>query len=283
LPIIKSKVLVLKSIQTYLSKVNFFIAYFGEHKKVIEITDFEITDFLNHCEKELNWSGVTYNSARISLNNYFKFLKINKYVLLNPVTDTETRKEIGTELHQVFSEEDFNKVMLWLKENDAYCLLFVRMIYYTCIRPKELRYLQVKHIDLKRNIITVPAVVSKNKKALPVNIDNSLRIELYKLNLSQYPEDYYLLGSTADIISNSKIGENTPYNRFQKCLLKTGLLNKNYTMYSFKHLSNVKKFKAGWTIAEICSANRHSSLVETETYLKDLIKFVQNDKAIPRI
>lgn len=39
----------------------------------------------------------------------------------------------------------------------------------------------------------------------------------------------------------------------------------------FKHLSNVRKFRAGWTLAEICSANRHGSLSETETYLKELL------------
>ena len=58
-------------------------------------------------------------------------------------------------------------------------------------------------------------------------------------------------------------------------------MDNNYTLYSFKHLSNVRKFRAGWTLAEICSANRHGSLSETETYLKELLKFVRSDKAIP--
>jgi integrase len=272
-----------KSIQTYLSKVNYFIDHVGGNKKVIEITDFEITEFLNSYERDKNWTGVTYNLARISLNNYFKFLKTNKYIPVNPVTDTETRKEIPTESHEVFSDNDFIKIMEWLKANDEYCLLFVRMIYYTCIRPKELRELQLRHIDLNTDTITVPASISKNKKSMPVNIDSMLKFELEKLNINKYPNHYYLFGSTEKIIGKTKIGENTPYNRFQRCLEALSLLNKNYTMYSFKHLSNVNKFKAGWTIAEICTANRHSSLVETETYLKHLLKFVKTDKAIPPI
>ena len=79
------------------------------------------------------------------------------------------------------------------------------------------------------------------------------------------------------------IGENKPYNRFQKCLKQLELTGKNYTLYSFKHLSNVRKYIAGWTIAEICAANRHSSLVETETYLKDLMKFIPVTKPVPII
>ncbi|RNL55559.1 hypothetical protein D7004_04415 [Pedobacter jejuensis] len=272
-----------KSIQSYLSKVKMFINYYSEHKKVTEITDYEITHFLDHHEQTEKWMGVTYNNARISLNNYFRYLKKNKYIEINPVTDTETRRKLATESHQVFSDADFKSIMDWLQVNDPYCLLFVRMIYYTCIRPKELRYLQLKFINLETNTITIPASIAKNKKSLPVHIDVSLRKELDKLAIPKYPREYYLLGSPETIIAEQKIGENTPYDRFQKCLKALKLKDKNYTLYSFKHFSNVKKFKAGWTLAEICSANRHSSLVETETYLKDLLKFVQSDKLIPAI
>jgi len=272
-----------KSIQSYLSKVTQFMRYHGAGKKINQITDYEVTTFLNHMEKEGRWVGATYNNSRIALYNYFKYLKKNKYLSINPVEDTETRTILATESHQVFSDKDFKTIMNWLEANDPYCLLFVRTIYYTCIRPKELRYLKLKYIDLKKNIITIPATVAKNKKALPVNIDRSLRSELDKLNLSQYPNEYFLFGSVITIVGENRTGENTPYNRFQKCLRETKLLGKNYTLYSFKHFSNVQKFKAGWTLAEICSANRHSSLVETETYLKDLLKFVQTKKVIPKI
>ena len=272
-----------KSVQSYLSKVNQFVEYYGGDTKVSEISDYEINEFLQFMEKEKKWSGVTYNSSRIILNNYFRYLKSNKYISVNPVTDVETRTKMATESHQVFSDKDFKIIMKWLEEHDRYCMFFVKMIYYTCIRPKELRFLQLRHIDLKQKVITVPASISKNKKSIPISIDASLASELKSMKLASYPESNYLLGSTSSIIGEKRIGENTPYNRFQKCLTANKLLNKNYTLYSFKHFSNVKKFKAGWTLAEICAANRHGSLVETETYLKDLLKFVKNDKKIPKI
>ena len=270
-----------KSLQTYTSKLNFFTEYWGADKKVNELGEYEVIQFLNEYERSKKWTGVTYNTARIVLNNFFRFLKINKYIEVNPVTDVETRRELKTELHQVLTPADLTKVLNWLEKHDPYALLFVRMIYYTCIRPKELRYLQLKHIDLLNNTITVPATVAKNKKAMPVHIDPSLRKELVNLTLHDYPEDYYLFGSTDNIVGPHRIGENTPYNRFHKCLLETGLLNKNYTLYSIKHLSNVKKANAGWTIGSISAANRHSSVSETETYIKDLLKIVPTDLIIP--
>ena len=111
----------------------------------------------------------------------------------------------------------------------------------------------------------------------------SLRTELDKLQIEKFDKEYFLLGSATTLISQKMCAENYAYNSFKKCLEATGLLDKNYTLYSFKHLSNVRKFRAGWTLAEICSANRHGSLSETETYLKELLKFVRSDKAIPAI
>ncbi|RZK25159.1 MAG: site-specific integrase, partial [Flavobacterium sp.] len=69
----------------------------------------------------------------------------------------------------------------WLQENDPYCLFFVKMIYFTCIRPKELRFLRLSHIDMKEYTITVPGTVAKNKKSIPINIDVRLSGELDKM------------------------------------------------------------------------------------------------------
>ncbi|HQT23996.1 MAG: hypothetical protein B7X86_14375 [Sphingobacteriales bacterium 17-39-43] len=270
------------TLRSYISKILMFIEHVG-NRRVDKITDYDITDYLNTYERKKQWTGVTYNYAKISLNNLFKFLMVNKYLSANPVTQLERRKVVRTESHQVFSDDDFVSIMKWLRTFDPYCLLFIQAIYYTCIRPRELRFTQLKFIDLKRNRITIPAHIAKNKKAIPVKIDATFRAELLKLNIENYPQDYFLFGDTTSIIGPNRIGENTPYNRFQKCLLELNLTNKNYTLYSFKHLSNVRKYLAGWTIAEICAANRHSSLVETETYLKDLIKFIPVTKPVPVI
>jgi integrase len=270
------------SIDAYTSKLKLFREHMG-NGRVDKIDDYDITNFLDSMEIERNWTGVTYNYAKIVLNNLFIYLKKYRFVSQNPTDGLERRKEVKTETHQVFTDSDFVLIMKWLRANDPFCLLFVQSLYYTCIRPRELRYTQLRYINLSTDVITIPAIISKNKKPLPVKIDPTFKIELLKLDIDTYPDSYHLFGDTTKIIGRNRVGENTPYNRFQKCLQELNLTNKNYTLYSFKHLSNVRKYLAGWTIAEICAANRHSSLVETETYLKDLIKFIPVTKPVPII
>jgi hypothetical protein len=46
----------------------------------------------------------------------------------------------------------------------------------------------------------------------------------------------------------------------------------------------LQRFQAGWTVAEIMKANRHSSITMTEIYLRDLNKITDiSKKEVPKI
>jgi len=165
------------------------------------------------------------------------------------------------------------------------------MIYYTCIRPGEIRGLKIKDMDLQSRIITIRASVKKStadSKSQTVEIDENFFKELKKLDLEQYPDEYYLVGSSVNIVGEHPVGVNTPYQKLIKAfksidklaVLKNSALkdkdklqNKGYDLYSFKHTSNIKKYNSGWKIAQIMKANRHAIPSMTEIYLKKLSDF----------
>ena len=271
-----------KTIQSYDSKLKLIAGYFG-NQKVNDIQDNDVLKFLSRIEKDYKWSPKTYNNAKGIYYGLFQFLILEKYIKENPFLYTPSRTVPKTEKHQVFKDDHFKTIMDSLK-SDPYTDFFCKAIYYTCIRPKELRELQLKHIDLEKGTIFVPSHISKNKKDAYVNIDPNFRKELDKLDIDNYDKEFYLTGSLVSIIGKTKVGDGTPYRRFIAHLEKLKLLNNNYTLYSFKHTSNVKRFMAGWTLAEIMIANRHASLEQTENYLKDLTKFVDiSKKEVPAI
>lgn len=57
-----------------------------------------------------------------------------------------------------------------------------------------------------------------------------------------------------------------------------------YTLYSFKHYSNIQRLGNGWNIAEIMKANRHGSVSMTDNYLKEITRDTEiSKKAVPAI
>lgn len=270
----------LKTVQSYESKLKYISAYFGD-RKVSDIEESEIFRFMHETANTNTWSPKTFNNAKGIYYGLFEFLKLEKYVKENPFSSIQTKFVPKTERHRVFTDEDF-KVIMEAVDRDRMLALFVRSIYYTCIRPQELMNLKRKHFDFDKNQIYVPAHISKNKKDGYVHITGD-----YRKLLEQFTDidgEYHLFCNDGVLYGEVPYHPNRPYKRFVTILTKLGLDKKGYTMYSFKHFSNVKKFLAGWTVAEIMKANRHASIEETENYLKDLLDFVDTTKkAIPSI
>lgn len=178
-------------------------------------------------------------------------------------------------------------LMNYLDANDQFTALFGRIINSTCLRPAEISKLQLKDIDLKNKKITVPLAITKNTTKTDVDvidIEPNLMEKLNELNLENYPKNYFLTSNAETIIGSSSIGSNRPYKRFRKALEKLNLHDKGYTLYSFKHYSNIERLKNGWTLTDLMKANRHSSIAMTEKYLKKIKQTTDiSNKEVPKI
>jgi len=256
--------------------------YVGENKKITEVTAVDITRFMNETEARKKWEAKTFEVTRQALSTFFNYLNNMGRITKNPLDGfKERRKILKSVKHQLYSDVDFEKVGLWLQANDPYTLFCLQAIYFTCIRPAELRLLQLKHIDINRQLITIPGNISKNKKTETIHVDDEFIEILKKLDFNKFNEDDYLTGNVKSIIGNKPAPEKTAYNGLRACLKALELLDKGYTLYSSKHLSNVRKRRANWSIEEIQVANRHASIAQTEIYLRDLMKDVKVNKPIP--
>ena len=287
-----------KTIGTYLSKLKALAAHYpGILMKDIKTKHLE--DFVIHKIKTGVYSDDSVKSAKRIFNSFFNVAIRLGFIETNPRAGFDnkikSRKEVDDK-HVPYTDSDLKRILDYLDAHDKYAAFYCRMVYYTCIRPGEIRGLKVKDIDLKKRTITIRASVKKSTrdaKNQTIEIADGLMNELIKLNLEKYPNDYYLVGSTTNIIGEKQVGANTPYQKlmsaFEKIdqmeLLKNPglkdserLMNKGYDLYSFKHKSNVIKYLNGWTLAQIMKANRHTSLSMTEVYLKKLGTFIETKK-----
>ena len=271
-----------RTLTSFRSKTKMLMEYVGENKKITEVTSIDITRFMNETEAQKKWEAKTFEVTRQALSTFFNYLKNMGRITQNPLDGfKERRKILKSERHQLYSDVDFEAVGQWLQANDPYTLFCLQAIYFTCIRPAELRLLQLKHIDIDRQLITIPGNISKNKKTETIHVDTEFIAILRELDFSKFTEEDYLTGNTKTIIGIKPAPEKTAYNGLRACLKALNLLGKGYTLYSSKHLSNVRKRRAKWSIEEIQVANRHSSIAQTEIYLRDLMKDVKVNKPIP--
>jgi hypothetical protein len=298
-----------KTVQSYHSKLRYLIEeYPNKQVQSFSINDIETyirkkihnTEpakiFMNNksvqLEKAIPWTHNTVRTAKGVFRAFFQWcINNNYYKGKNPSAKLESKK-IRSEVeakprHVPFTKEDVSKVMGYLDQHDKLTAFFCRFINSTCLRPGEVSKLKIKDIDFLNQQIVVPLSVTKNTKKATIdriNIEPNLFREFTRLEFEKYPKDYFLTSNSETIVGTSSIGSNSAYKRFVKALKALELDGKGYTLYSFKHYTNIQRLNSGWSISEIMKANRHSSVSMTDKYLRQINRDTDiSKKEVPAI
>ena len=141
---------------------------------------------------------------------------------------------------------------------------------YAFIRPKEIRFLKIKDIDLVNGLIYIDKSISKNKKSQHVAILPPLKAILTEYIGVLKEQDYFLLSKTGRPgliqISSKFVVDN--HNRILK---SKGYDTDKFKPYSWKHTGNSLAFEAGAKIDFLKMQNRHHSVTMTEIYIKSIV------------
>jgi len=264
------------TIATYKSKLNHLLEFAG-NIQLRELTTKHLENFLLSKVENQEYSQKSVSLAKRTFSAFYNVLIESGHDLKNPVS--RINKKIKSfketkETHIPYSDKQLKVVMEHLDATDIYTALFARFIYFTCMRPSEIRGLQVRDIDLNKRVITVRAAVkkvTKNIKDDVISIPSEFVPFLDKLNLEQQPKDFYVMGSVTNFVNETPIRKNTPLERLTKALVTLKLAKQGHGLYSFKHTSNIKRWKTGkWNLDQIMVANRHTNIQQTLIYLRDL-------------
>jgi integrase len=281
----------LSTIQSYLSKLN-HLSILYSNKQLNGITTKDLEDFIIQKIEANEYTNVSVKIAKKIFKTFFNVLiELGYYESESPMVGFNPKIKsfkIVEENHIPYLKEDAKRVMSYLKENDYYSFIFCNIIYETCLRPSEIKGLKVRDISFLNNTITVnpnvKKVTTEIKKDI-IQLTPTLSQLFKKLDLENKPKNHYLMGSYVTITGQNRIGKNIPYNRLIKAFkaidkqalkenpnLKESelLVNKGYDLYSWKHFSNINRFKNGWTPEQIMVLNRHSNIAQTLKYMRNL-------------
>lgn len=235
-------------------------------------------DFLRSNGK----SGATVRNKIARLKALASKLLERELVEKNIFIGLKLPKVVQTEKNTSFSPDLLNKIKKDLLKNDPYFWLCCQFIYYTYMRPAEIRRLKVKDLDLESAKIHVPGSISKNSKTQTIEIP-SILLDQLKTNIASSDRDFYLF-SREERPDPQQISTKFLGNKFRDMRQRIGF-DPKHTLYSFKHTGVVNAYKNGVDIKAIQQQCRHHSVVQTDTYLKSL-GFMDNEeflKGMPEI
>jgi integrase len=157
-----------------------------------------IIKFLDYLYHELNLSSRT-------RDNYLKFIRLfcnylveRNYIKVSPAEKINVlgKNKRAAKNRTVIPSNIMDKVSEYLKLHNKHFLLAAQILYFCMVRPKEMSYIKIGHIDLKRSVIFIPGETAKNYKDAVVTLPASLNSLISEMGIMEYPTDYYLFSDS---------------------------------------------------------------------------------------
>lgn len=256
---------------SYSSIINMFVAYCklqGWDKwpvKSLQKTD--IISYLDYAQSR-GISNTTRNKHCLAIKAQLGMMVERGMIESNPASKIKKEPEdIGKNL--AFDAKQIPLLKEAIQEHNMRLWYFAAFMYYGFIRPAELARMRINMIDLKNNVIVLPANITKNHKLRYVRISNGLKEIITEMQLEKSPGNSYVFGYGLEF-GSKPLQKNFAWTHHSKILKALNLDGYGYTLYSWKHTGVVEHYKAGVDIKSLQQQTGHSNLEELSTYLKSL-------------
>ncbi len=260
-----------KTLQNYRTVVNYLKEYFLKadnkiYRPVAYFSKDDMKTFLKESKQKNKWQNYTFNNYLGFAKTIFNWFVKEDIIEKSPFRDIEDLP-VNITKHKYYDHVTSDKLKELMLKDDPMIYKVCMCVYYAGLRPKsELRFLKIENILADRDLIFIPASISKNRKDDYVQMDRNMK-EMLSAWL-QFPKDYYLFGPDGEP-SEKHTSANTFSNRFKKFKIKLRL-GEDFTLYSWKHTRAIDLAEAGADPYQIMQLFRHSSLDITIKYLRGL-------------
>lgn len=222
-----------------------------------------IQEFMN----QFNSSASNYMISRRHIKAVFG--EIDKDFEFNTsIVNRTDRRKATPKLHKIYSEDQLPKVLEFLKRNHTDLYLCCLISYGCLLRPhNEIRLLKRHHFKNNVTEIHLSGNENKGKKIRIVPIPNYVR-ELLINRLENLSHDDNLFTGAPD--ANNPYYFSTAWTRMFKLMEKEAIIEKNQTIYSFRHTASVNVYKKTKDLHILQQLLGHSDMIVTLKYLRGL-------------
>jgi site-specific recombinase XerD len=278
-----------RTVQNYCQQVEMFLSfiekYYPNLNQIDEIKKDIILDFQNYLvsSKDRNGKYLSNNTLilkLIALRKFFRFLKENDFILINPAACIVLPKEEKTLHRNIPTQEEMQVMIQSVKPNSPINMrnrAILEILYACGIRTTELCRLKISDIDFKQQTATVYNGKGGKSRIMPLTM---YACEYTKMYL-EGARKHLLKGQRTDPGNLFLSNRGNPFNRetINKCvmnsILKKAHIDKHFTCYSVRHATATHLLQNKVDITYISKLLGHASLKTTQVYTKIEISDLQ--------
>lgn len=207
-------------------------------------------------------SSRTYNNYLHHYQTVFNYFIDSDIIKSNPFADIKPRKT-DSKIRKIIPKEVRKKILDYYRINNMPEFVVIMNLCYQClIRPKEIRMLQIKHIDFKEMVIDLPACISKNHHERIVPLRDELKE--YLIELKDYAPSWYIF-SQGFKPGKKQMAVHAIGKTWVRMRESLGL-SSDYQFYSLKDTGITEMLEAGVPAKLVKELADHHSLEMTERY-----------------
>lgn len=269
--LVEEDVMRLKTHKGYISMLNVFMEWKDKQKVKKEyIYQFDAKmchAFVDHLWLELGRSGTTRDNYVIWLKTFAKFLLQKQYIESDPTVSLAIlgKKKSLKKNRTIIAPVDMARLKEYASLNKKHFLLACYILYYCFIRPREMSYIKLSDISVKKGTIFVSESVSKNKKDGTITLPDCVISLMAELGVFKYPSSYYLFSN--GMMPGKEYRSDKQFRDFWSNYVRKALkFPKEYKFYSLKDTGITDLIKDNTDLVSVRNQARHHSLLMTDIY-----------------
>lgn len=232
--------------------------------QIIDFNRVHALEFLQYAREERGVSNRTYNNYLKQLRLFFEWAIGHCYCKEDPFKLIKTRKK-ESKKRRVISLEQRTIIFNYLRDRDPAFLLFIELVYFSLMRPMEIRRCLVNQINLDEHYIEIPEEQAKCWKMRHAPLSDEL-VERIRGYLNAYPHTANShLFSTGFRPGSKPIGAKSVQLRWMD-MRKELDLPEEYVIYSLRDSGIVDMLHAGVDELTVMHAAGHHDLSTTSIY-----------------
>ena len=241
-----------------LNKANKYIK-----KEFNQLTKKDIQDYIQLLSKKKSASSVSRNIS--TLKSFYKFLELNKYIKINPLS-TVINPKTKQKLPKVLSEAEVNTLLdINLKNDFDYRnKAMLELMYSSGLRVSELINLMVNDIDLNNSLVRIFGKGSK-ERIIPLN---DYATEALRNYILYYRKNFFKNGENNYLFLNNH-GKKMTRQGFFKILQKIAKeknIKSELSPHTLRHSFASHLLKHGADLRSIQELLGHSDISTTQIY-----------------